>query len=174
MTIELETRDKQYALDVVNIILCDLKLEDDPWFKVRNWRLRLIIYFIFTAVFFLISLLLVIRYKNIILGICSAVFLFCAIHSYGYIYSSGRIIKELLHKGHSTYTFCKDSIEFDHHNNQKTSFQWEYFRYIKRYGTGLLFIPKKKGTAILSIPKQYEYEIKNFLLENGIALDIYD
>ena len=82
MTIELETRDKQYALDVVNIILCDLKLEDDPWFKVRNWRLRLIVYFIITAVFFLISLLLVIRYKNIILGIVPRYFFFArSIHT---------------------------------------------------------------------------------------------
>lgn len=174
MVIEVGKRDKQYVLDVVNVILCDLKLEEDPWFKIRNERLRWILYFVFTAVMFIVALLLTIKYRNTVLGICTAVFALCAFHACGYVYSSGKVMKALAEKDRVTYVFNREGVKCDYHNEQIITFQWEYFRYIKRYGTGLFFIPKKKAAAILAIPIVSESEIRNYLKENGINLEFYD
>ena len=173
MVLEVESRDKQYALDVVNVILCDLKLEGDPYFKIRNHRLWWMVYFAVTAICFVASLLLSILYRSLPLGICSAVFGFCAVHAYGYIYSSARIMKDLLGRGRLTYTFGKEGVECDNHEKQKMSFQWDYFRYIKLYGTGMFFIPKKKAASILAVPVSYEKEVRSFLRENEIPLDFF-
>lgn len=171
MIIEVEDRDEQYALDVVNVILCDLKLEEDPRFKVRNYRLRYIIYGMITVACFVLAVLFAISYKSIIVGICAGVFGFCAMFAFGYVRSSGMIMKQLLKKGRTTYTFSKEGIEYDNHNMQKVTYQWDYFRYIKLYGTGMFFIPKKKASPILAIPVRYENEIMNYMKDNGILLD---
>ena len=83
-------------------------------------------------------------------------------------------MKELLEKGVLTYTFSKDGVECDNHEKQKMTFEWDYFRYIKRYGTGLFFIPKKKAASILAVPIIYENQVRSFLQENEIQLDFYD
>ena len=161
MIIEVENRDKEYALDVTNVILCDLKLEEDPWFKIRNHRRHWIIYFVSTTVCFIASMIYVICFKSIILGICTALLIFCAARAYGYIYASGKLMRELQNRGKSTYTFSKDGVECDNHEQQKVTFQWDYFRYIKRYRSGLFFIPKKKAASILAVPIRYENEIRD-------------
>ena len=81
------------------------------------------------------------------------------------------IMKQLLKRGRTTYTFSKEGIEYDNHNMQKVTYQWDYFRYIKLYGTGMFFIPKKKASPILEIPVRYENEIMNYMRDNGILLD---
>ena len=174
MVLEVGKRDKQYALDVVNVILCDLKLEEDPYFKIRNYRMHWIVYFVFAVAFFFASLLFTIYSKSIILGICTGILVFCVVRAYVYIYSSGKIMKDLLNKGHMTYTFSKDGVECDNHEKQKMSFQWDFFRYIKLYGTGIFFIPKKKASHILVIPIQYFNEVRSFIQENGIQLEMYE
>lgn len=174
MIVEVGKCDRKYAMDTANVILCDLKLEADPYFKVRNQRLRWKIYLGICLAFFGLSLALTLYYRNVVLGICVAVFVFCAMRAYAYLYTTGRLMKRIMSDDHhNTYTFSEEGVDCDTNDLQKVSFHWEYFRYIKAYDSGLYFIPKKKANSILAIPIQYEEELRAFLTERGIGLDIY-
>ena len=174
MVIEVGICNRQYALDTVNVVLCDLKLEEDPNFKVKNFRLEWAIYSIVTAVLSIISLLLTLHYRNLFLGVCTGVCVFCFARGYGYILATGKIMKQMMCKEHSiTYTFSAEEVVCDTNDKKKVSYRWEYFRYIKIYGCGIYFIPRKKADSIMAVPAGYEEDVRKFLDENHIELDIY-
>ena len=72
-----------------------------------------------------------------------------------------------------TYTFSAQGIEYDNKTSQKVTFYWDYFQAVRVYGAGVYFIPKKRGTSILGMPIEYEYDVREFLANNNIPLEIY-
>ncbi len=174
MTIEVGPCDRQYALDTVNIILCDLKLEEDPRYKVKDFRLQWQIYTALTAVLFIISLVMCLCFENLILGICAAIFGICTFISSGYLIHTGKIMKELMDSKHRvSFSFSPDEIVCDTGDKKRIEFSWEYFRYIKVYGGGIYFIPKIKAGNIVAIPIQCEKDVRTFLSENDIGLGFW-
>ena len=41
-------------------------------------------------------------------------------------------------------------------------------------GAGVYFIPKKRGTSVLGMPIEYEYDVRAYLESNNIPLEFFN
>ena len=175
MVIETGIMSRAYAVDTANVMLSDLALARNPKYKVKNQRVNWIVYDCFCAVVFLISLVCFIKYRSVYLGICAVVVVLCFLLGLAYIRKGALIMKQLLSPARKvTYTLSPEGIEYDNHTSHKVTFYWNSFQAVKIYGAGVYFIPKMKGTSILALPIEYEFDVRDFLKSNNISLEFYN
>ena len=174
MVIETGIMSREYALDTTNVMLSDLALERNPKFKIKNQRVIWIVYTCCCFVVFLSTLSACIMYKSIYMAVCACIIALCFFVGIAMIHKGSLIVKQLSSLNRKvTYTFSAQGIEYDNKTSQKVTFYWDYFQAVRVYGAGVYFIPKKRGTAILGMPIEYEYDVREFLANNNIPLEIY-
>ena len=174
MVIETGIMSKEYAADTTNVMLSDLALERNPRYKIKNQRVLWIIYTCACFVIFLSTLSACIMYKSIYMAVCACIVALCFFVGVAFIRKSVLLMNQLSSLNRKvTYTFSAEGIEYDSKGTHKVTFYWDYFQAVRVYGAGVYFIPKKKGTSILGMPVEYEYDVRAYIEENNIPLEFY-
>ena len=173
MGIGSDSINKEYAKEYLCIATMSKKLIKDPARSITNRFVFWPIYLAVATIWGVLCLILLIRTKSVILGVCLGALIVAILFAIRIYSSYFKALKMILAKErHITYTFSSDAIEYDDHDMRKITAKWDSFQCVRILKHGVFFLPGDYSGMLVGLPIENLDSIKQFMKENQIKIKV--